>query len=206
MVDLGGRELHGEHVVLRPLRLEDAALTLRWRLSDRAKFLNRGAKTVAEQAAWIAARPRGELNFVIELRTGKPVGLLSLVSIDEAHRRAEPARFLIGEPEAVRGIPAAAEAMALLYRLVFDEMKLERVHGVVAADNRFMIKWQKYLGMKEEGRLRRHLLFDGRYHDAICLGMLEQEYRNIALPRLNALIAAATPNVPGEGRAKETRG
>jgi RimJ/RimL family protein N-acetyltransferase len=195
MLHVGGKELQGKHVVLRPLRVEDAALTLTWRQGDRAKFLNRGAETVADQAAWIAARPKTERNFVIELRSGRPVGMLSLLSIDIAHRRAEPARFLIGEPAAVRGIPVAAEAMLLLYRLVFDEMRLQRIYGTVAADNALVIKWQTFLGMKEEGRLRRHFFLNGRYQDAVCMGMLEDEYRTIALPRMNALIAAA-----GSGR------
>jgi diamine N-acetyltransferase len=183
-------ELHGQYVVLRPLQVADAELTLAWRLNDRAALLNRGATTVAEQAAWIASRPSSELNFVIELRSGKPVGTLSLVSIDETNRRAEPARFLIGEPDAVRGIPVAVEAMKLMYELVFDQMKLIRVHGTIAADNGLMIKWQKFLGMKEEGRLRRHYFIGGQFRDAIYVGMLLDEYRTIALPRMNALIAA----------------
>ena len=132
-------ELHGAHVTLRPLRVDDAALTLGWRQSDRATLLNRGAASVADQAAWIASRPNTELNFVIQLRSGQPVGMLSLVNIDEVNRRAEPARFLIGEPDAVRGLPVALEALKLLYELVFDQLELHRVYGTVVADNRLMV-------------------------------------------------------------------
>ena len=52
-----------------------------------------------------------------------------------------------------------------------------------------MIKWQKYLGMKEEGRLRNHLYLGGQFQDAIFLGLLVDEYRKITLPRMNFLIA-----------------
>ena len=179
--------LRGQHVTLRPIRVEDAELTLAWRRSDRTALLNRGAETVSEQIAWIGSRPDNELNFIIELRSGLPVGMLSLINIDTVHRRAEPARFLIGEPAAVQGVPAAIESMKLLYQLVFDELKLQRIYGTVASDNRLMIKWQKSLGMQEEGRLRRHYFLDGHFQDAICLGMLEDEYRKVALPRMNAL-------------------
>jgi [ribosomal protein S5]-alanine N-acetyltransferase len=181
-------ELRGTHVVLRPLRVDDAELTLRWRLGDRASLLNQGAGTVAEQAAWIGSRPPSEFNFIIELMSGESVGMLSVVGIDEVNRRAEPARFLIGEPDAVRGLPVAVEAMKLLYEFIFDELKLHRVHGTVAADNRLMIKWQKFLGMKEEGILREHYFIGGQYRDAVCLAMLEDEYRTVALPRMTALI------------------
>jgi RimJ/RimL family protein N-acetyltransferase len=180
--------LKGQHVVLRPLRAEDAELTLSWRLGDRTAHLNRGAETVAGQIAWIESRPGDEVNFVIELRSGQPVGMISLVGIDLVHRRAEPARFLIGEPAAVKGVPAAVEALKLLYQLAFDELKLQRIHGTVAADNRLMIKWHKSLGMKEEGRLRRHYFLGGHFQDAVCVGLLEEEYRTLTLPRMNALI------------------
>ncbi len=191
-------ELCGEYVILRPLRVEDAELTLAWRLSSRAALLNRGATTVAEQADWIASRPATELNFVIELRSGQPVGMLSLVDIDETNRRAEPARFLIGEPEAVRGRPVAVESMKLLYEIAFDRMNLKRVYGTVVADNPLMLKWQKFLGMKEEGRLRQHYFIGGLFRDAICVGMLEDEYRAVALPRMNALILTARGDQPVE--------
>ena len=182
------RRLLGQHVNLRPLRIEDAELTLAWRQGGRTTFLNRGAQTVPEQMAWIESRPADELNFIIELHSGQPVGMLSLIGIDTVNRRAESARFLIGDPAAVQGVPAAVESMKLLYQLAFDDLKLQRIYGTVASDNRLMIKWQKFLGMQEEGRLRRHYFLDGRFQDAVCLGLLEEEYRSLALPRMNALI------------------
>lgn len=167
-------------------------MTLRWRLSDRASLLNRGASTLEEQRRWILSRPATELNFVIEVRSGRPVGMLSLIAIDTQNKRAEPARFLIGEPDAVRGEPVAVEAMRLLYGLAFDQLGLRRLYGTVASGNSLMIKWQKYLGMREEGRLREHYYLDGRSQDAVCLGMMEVEYRDVALPRMSALIGATT--------------
>ena len=155
---------------------------------DLDQFLNPGASTVSEQRAWIENRPPNERNFIIELRSGIPVGMLSLVGIDIVNRHAEAGRFLIGEPEAVRGIPAAVEAMLLLYELAFDELKLHRIYGTVASDNTLMIKWQKFLGMQEEGRLRRHYFLGGHYQDAVCLGLLEDEYRGVARPRMQALM------------------
>lgn len=184
--------LSGEFVNLRPLRPEDAALTLAWRNAQRARFLNAGAASVEQQAAWIASRPASEYNYIIELKNGHPVGMLSLVGIDRANRHGEPGRFLIGDEAATQGVPAAVEAMKLLYELAFDRLGLLRVCGIIAANNTLMIKWQKYLGMKEEGRLRQHLCQkDGSFEDAVYLGMLADEYRKSALPRMKVLIAAA---------------
>jgi diamine N-acetyltransferase len=188
--------LHGEFVDLVPLRPAHAALTLRWRHSDRAVHLNRGAATVEQQAAWIVSRPASEYNFVIALKDGRAVGTVSLTGIDLQHRHGEPGRFLIGEEAAVRGVPAAVEAMKLLYGLCFDTLGLVRVHGNIAEANLAMMKWQKFLGMKEEGRWRRHFFIDGRFQDAVLFAMLDDEYRSTALPRMNALIAAARPRQP----------
>lgn len=182
--------LKGEFVDLRPLTSDDAEMTFRWRQSARAANLNRGAQTVAQQAAWLASRPVSEYNFAIVLKNGTPVGMVSVSGIDHIHRHAEPGRFLIGDEAVVRGIPAAVEAMKLVYGLVFDELELVRVHGTVASDNVLMMKWQKFLGMREEGRLRNHYFLNGHFQDAVVFGMLADEYRMTALPRMNALIAA----------------
>jgi RimJ/RimL family protein N-acetyltransferase len=185
--------LVGQFVTLRPLAPSDAAVTHAWRLGDRARHLNGGAASVEDQARWIASRPKGEFNYMIELnakdpKDRRPIGMLSLVSIDLANRRAESARFLIGDEEAARGVPAAVEAMSLLYELAFDRLGLERLHGVIEAGNHLMVKWQKYLGMREEGRFRRHFLMEGQFRDAVALSLLADEYRAVALPRMRMLM------------------
>lgn len=154
-------------------------------------MLNAGANNLDEQLEWIKARPANEHNFIIQLINGFPVGMLSLVNINSVNRHAETARFLIGEEEATRGIPVAVEAMKLVYTFAFDELNLVRLFGTVASGNTLMIKWQKYLGMKEEGCMRNHYFIDGRWQDAIILGLLADEYRTQSLPRMNALISAA---------------
>ena len=189
------KTLTGEFVSLRPLGVEDAEMTLKWRQSQRAINQNQGAGTLAAQRAWISSRPDSEYNFVIELKDGTPVGMLSLVGVNQVNRHAEPARFLIGEEEACRGFPVAVEAMKLLYEFAFDTLQLVRVHGTIASDNKPMYKWQCYLGMKEEGRLRRHYFINNHFQDAICMGLLEDEYRRISLPRMRALIAAGRSNI-----------
>lgn len=188
---MGDSTLTGEFVTLRPLAVDDAALTLAWRRSARAANLNAAPQSVEQQAKWIASRPDSEYNFVIELKDGHPVGTISLVGIDVTHRHAEPGRFLIGDEKAVRGVPAAVEAMKLVYELAFDKLALQRVHGTIASDNTLMIKWQRFMGMTEEGRLRNHYFINGKFQDAVLFGMLVEEYRANARPKMEAFIEAA---------------
>ena len=186
--------LEGEFVNLRPLKVSDAKLTHNWRCAERAKYLNQSPASVEQQANWIASRTDAEYNFVIELKSGYPVGMLSLTGIDTANLHGETGRFLIGDEVAAQGVPVAVESMKLIYELAFDKLGLVRLFGSIAANNKLMIKWQKYLGMKEEGRFRNHLRQkNGLFEDAIYLGILVEEYRAIALPRMKVLIAAAYP-------------
>jgi RimJ/RimL family protein N-acetyltransferase len=158
-------------------------------MGGRARLLNRGATTVDEQKAWIAARPGNEYNFIQVVKaTEYPVGMISLVDVDLVHRRAEPAHFLIGEEDAVKGKPIAAEATRLLYEYAFDTLNLHRVYGPLSADNKKMILWNHYLGMQEEGRLRDHYFLNGKWHDAVLMGLLESEYRTLTIPKLKAII------------------
>jgi len=195
IVKPGQTPILGEFINLRPLVVADAAITHSWRSGDRAALLNQGAATVDQQAAWIAARVGTELNFIIETKNHQPVGMISLLGVDEKNRHAESARFLIGEEDAVKGLPAAVESMKLLYELAFDTLGLERVFGTIASGNNLMVKWQKYLGMKEEGRLRSHYFIGGKFQDAVCLGILASEFRSTALPKMKTLIAAARKSV-----------
>jgi RimJ/RimL family protein N-acetyltransferase len=195
--------IHGEFVDLLPLRSEHADLTFHWRQSARAALLNQGTVDAAQQAIWIASRPLSEYNFIICLKDGMRVGMVSLLDIDMTHRRAEPGRFLIGEEAAVHGIPVAVEAMKLIYDLAFNQLKLIRVYGTIASENLLIMKWQKFLGMKEEGRQRSHYFINGRIQDAVLFGMLEDEFRACALPRMNALIAAGRMSTKNQLQKKE---
>ena len=181
--------LTGHFVDLRPLQLEDAEVTLAWRLGARARLMNAGATTVSDQRRWIGTRPESERNYVIALKSGLPVGMLSLIAINHTNRNAEPSRFLIGDEQAARGLPVAVEAMALLYEEAFDSLQLSRLYGLVADSNALMLKWQKYLGMREEGRMRRHYHINGLWQDAVMVGLLEEEYRTVTVPRIRSLIA-----------------
>lgn len=184
--------LHGRFVDLRPLQVEDAQVTFDWRQSERAVLLNKGATTVGDQAEWIRSRPTNEYNFLIALKDGTPVGMLSLVGVNLTNRHAEPARFLIGEEQRARGVPAAVEAMKLLYEFAFETLKLNRLFGTVVAKNRRMATWQKYLGMQEEGVMRQHYYIAGEMQDAIMMGLLVSDYRIRSLPRMDALIALSS--------------
>jgi len=127
-----------------------------------------------------------EYNFIIETKSQMPIGMLSLSGIDVVNRVGEPGRFLIGDEEGAQGLPAAAEAIKLLYELAFDQLELRRVWGLVASENRRMVKWQTHLGMTREGCLRELLRLNGHVQDAIVCGLLADDSPcDFAAPRIS---------------------
>ncbi len=180
--------LQGKHVTLRPLTTDDAATTQGWRMSGRAFLLNRGAQSVEQQKVWIASRALlPEYNFIMEV-AGQPVGMISLEDIDLAHKRAQPAHLLIGEPEKVQGLPVALEAVQLLYGMAFDKLRLRKLWGPIASENKQMITWQKFLGFEERGRLQGHYHLNGTWQDAVIVELTRERYDSITVPKLRSLI------------------
>jgi RimJ/RimL family protein N-acetyltransferase len=180
--------LKGSVATLRSLTLDDAEITLKWRLSTRARFLQRGAQTTEEQSAWIAAKlATDELNFIIEYKN-KPVGMIALHDINQIHKSVQMGRLLVGEEEWVGKAPVAFDADLMLCDYAFDTLKMHKIYGDVLEDNQGMLRTRFYLGYKQDGILREHYLFDGVYKNTIAVSILENEYRTICRPKLLQLI------------------
>lgn len=180
--------LKGKLATLRPITEGDAEITLAWRHSNRAKLLQRGANTIDEQRAWIAAKLKTkELNFIIEYKD-KPVGMIALHDINHNHKSVQMGRLLIGEEKWVGKTPVAFEADLMLCDYAFDTLKMHKIYGDVMEDNHGMLKTRNYLGYKQDGILRDHYIYDGVYKNTVAVSILEDEYRIICRPKLIQLI------------------
>ena len=180
--------LNSDIATLRPIIIQDSALTFRWRTSARAKYLQQGAKTVDEQCAWIEAKLKtNELNFIIEYRE-RSVGMIALLDINDLHKTVQVGRLLLGEEEFVGKAPVAFEAERLLYDYAFDVLHMHKVYGDIMEDNHGMLKTKLYLGYKKDGILRDHYIYDGVYKNTIAVSILEDEYRKVCRPKLVSLI------------------
>lgn len=180
--------LTGEITTLRSITTEDAEITLKWRLSDRAKLMQRGAQNVEDQRAWIDSKlTTSEVNCIIEYKD-VPVGMISLHDICKVHNHLIIGRLLIGEKKIVGKAPVAYEAELLLCDYAFRKLGTHKIYGDVVGTNLAMLKFRKYLGYKEDGVLRDHLRFDGKYINAHTFSLLDSEYEKICRPRLLQLI------------------
>jgi UDP-4-amino-4,6-dideoxy-N-acetyl-beta-L-altrosamine N-acetyltransferase len=182
---------------LRDLRDDDSARLFEWRRDAEVDRWMRGlppSDPDAHQAWFDAFRTDDTRAGWIVTIDETPCGWAALTNITAKNRRAEWGWY-IGEPRA-RGRGAGRAAQALGLDRAFGELGLEKVWSEVLAENEIALKAQAGAGFRREGYLRRHVWKDGRFHDAVLLGVLKDEWaakREAALRNLaqSGLLAAA---------------
>lgn len=105
----------------------------------------------------------------------KFIGTCGLHSHREIYRSWE-ARFLIFDPSAV-GKGIGKEVTRLLTTYAFERLNAHRVWLGVNADNLRAVKCYLDCGFKVEGTLRDEIFTHGKYHDAIRMAVLEDEWK-----------------------------
>lgn len=128
--------------------------------------------------AWIAScaesHARGEAVTLAILLAGEQrlVGAMGL-HLSPEHARAELG-YWIGVPFWNRGY--ASEAGRRVLRYGFETLGLERIHAMHFARNPASGRVMQKIGMQQEGTLRRHILKEGRFEDAVIYGSLRQAW------------------------------
>lgn len=167
-------------LVLRPFAASDAA-AVHAHLQDRevasttAMIPHPYPEGAAE--AWIATHaPRHDANEAVVLAVtlredGALVGSIEL-RLEQAHRRGEMG-YWIARPYWNRGY--ATEAADALLRWGMGELRLHRVYAAHMSRNAQSGAVLRKIGMRHEGRLRRHILKWGVLEDVELYGILADE-------------------------------
>lgn len=169
---------------LRKMTKEDTELYHKWRndtqvMHSTSPFLDvysmEATRDFIEQV--ILASSSSKSYIMMEKSNDAPIGIISLVNIDYKNRNAE-CIIDIGEKE-YWGRGYGAEGMKLLLDFAFCEMNLHRLSLNVFSFNEKAIHLYKKLGFQIEGSSRESLFRDGRWHDIIQMGLLQQEYKKL---------------------------
>ncbi|MCK4816029.1 GNAT family N-acetyltransferase [bacterium] len=70
----------------------------------------------------------------------------------------------------------AEEALRLILRYGFNELRHQKCNSECIDINEGSIRLHKKLGFIEEGRRRRTVYMNGDYHDTVLLGLLKEEF------------------------------
>ncbi|WP_413754268.1 GNAT family N-acetyltransferase [Streptomyces sp. R-74717] len=76
----------------------------------------------------------------------------------------------------------AVEAVVLLLRFMFAEMRYHKCEARIFAHNEAPLALQRRLGLVEEGRRRDRVFLSGRHHDLVIMGMLADEFAQLHSP------------------------
>lgn len=164
-------------IYLRLMTGEDTDRIVNWRNSDgvRKNFIYQALFTRESHENWI----RTMINtgkvvqmIICEEGTDRPVGSVYLRDIDWNHKKAEYGIF-IGEEDA-RGKGYGSAAARLMIEYAFREMELHRLFLRVYAENIRAIRSYEKAGFEKEAYLREDVCIDGKYHDIVLMGILNQ--------------------------------
>jgi ribosomal-protein-alanine N-acetyltransferase len=169
----------GPTLTLRYAEEADApALFAHARDPEVTRFFSWGPyERVEEARAYIArlAAERDEgrhLDLLVEHREHGPIGVIGLGEWSLRDRRAVVGTWL---GRAHWGTGANAEAKALVARLAFERLGLERIGAYAAPDNPRSLRALEKLGFTAEGTLRAYHRHGERVHDVRVLSLLRAE-------------------------------
>lgn len=167
-------------VRLRSVEPADAERFYRWNLdSERARQLECiwVPRSLSALTAWVEQQARREFDgesylWVIE-NAREPVGT---ISVHTCNRRVGTFSYGVDIEPRHRRHGYAREAISLILKFYFEELRYQKVTVSVHGDNWPSINLHEVLGFRLEGRLRRMVFTAGAHADEWWFGMTCEEY------------------------------
>lgn len=172
----------GKRIYLRPVRRSDAVPIYRYarhreisrftyvpypyRLEDSYAFLK-------SLRRW-RRKGTSEVFGMVDKGSDQLLGLIGMHRIDRVNKRVEIGYWL-GKEHWGKGI--TSEAVRLVVRYAFKDMKLQKVVARVWHPNVASATLLKKCGFKLEGCLRRQTFRNHRWYDEFMFGILKEEFR-----------------------------
>lgn len=107
-------------------------------------------------------------------KTGKVIGMISLMHIDNSHRSAEVGYWL-GNQYWRRGI--TKEALTLILDFGFNTLELVKIYAKVLHPNLHSIRLLQSAGFRYEGRIRKSVLKEGSWFDELIFALVDEDFR-----------------------------
>ncbi len=166
---------------LRAVEPTDAETFYRWNLdSERARNLDFvwPPSSLASVQAWAEEQSKRKLDndrfhWVIEIDDKTPVGT---ISTHDCNPRCGTFSYGIDIEEAHRGKGYAGEAIWLVLRYYFEELRYQKVTATVDASNTASLRLHEKLGFQKEGVIRRAMFAFGQYIDVVYYGLTVEEF------------------------------
>ncbi len=178
-----GNFWQGEKVRLRPMQIKDAEQKLREYTDTEARaWLQQGLELppISHEAFVEDIKSHCDFKdtskyipFSIDTLDGEYVGWANLF---KTNPRSGVFSFSISIYREYRRNGYAEEAVRILLRYGFFELRMQKCNSGCIAINEGSIRLHKKLGFIEEGRIRRSIYLHGEFHDDLYWGLLKEEF------------------------------
>ncbi len=170
-------------LAVRPMTIGDIDAVAGWFDSiDDVSFFDRSAvlpmPLEAMRESWKgdldpAAMPPKAMWYIAEEKSGRPAAIGGLRMINYINGDAVLPAFVARHLRA-RGV--GIRLVAMLLDAAFTRLRLVRVTTYYREDNVISARLTRRAAFREEGRMRKALLANGRHHDMVVMGLLGEEW------------------------------
>lgn len=172
------KKLVGDRIYLSPRNAEDYEIFAEW-LNDFqiADYVQRSGLIISNTAEkeFLETNNNPEATFsIIDLKTDKIIGSISIEQIDHLHRRGTLGIF-IGDAN-YRDNGYGTEAIRLILEYGFKYLNLNNINLDVMAFNTRDIKCYEKCGFKMAGTRRQASYINGKYYDINSMDILAEEF------------------------------
>ena len=174
-------ELRTARLLLREFAPDDWPAVLAYQSDPRyLRFYEWEGRTEAEVrdfvgmfVGWQGERPRTKYQFALVLpETGRLIGNCG-IRVNDPARREGNIGYALDPAHWGRGY--ATEAARALLAFGFGDLGLHRVWAHCVAENAASARVLEKVGLRQEGRLREHEVFKGRWWDTLLYAILDRE-------------------------------
>jgi ribosomal-protein-alanine N-acetyltransferase len=193
----GELEVRGPQVRLRIPREEDARRLFELASdAEVTRFFSWGPYEAQDEAlAWLRTLPqRRDDGVALELAIADAddwvIGITAVLEVSRRDRRAVVGTWL---GQAYWGTGANAESKALIARLVFEELRMERLGAWADVRNPRSQRALERLGFVSEGTLRAFHRHQDERRDVVAYSLLREEWQQSPLASVPASVVGSPP-------------
>ena len=151
---------------MRPISNDDAEFILMLRNDNKLNsYLNKTSNEISDQISWLKNyyEKNDDFYFVIERKKDKrQEGLIALYDVDYENNTAEWGRWILRT-----GSMAAVESALMIYKLAFEEMKLEKIYSRTVLLNKKVVSFHDSCGITNKKVLKNYFEFKEKRVDTI---------------------------------------
>jgi RimJ/RimL family protein N-acetyltransferase len=169
--------LKGQKTILRPLENKDVAKLQKWINDEETRIYLSTYLPISEiqEEKWLENLVERKNDIILGIEVdNKLIGNIGIHSINWKDRTAVTGTVIGDKDYLSKGYGTDAKMTLLNY--AFNTLNLRKIDSAVIEYNERSLKYSLKCGYQIEGRKRKNIFKNGKYHDEILLGVFKEEW------------------------------